>query len=97
MGIELVRNEKKTPLPMNLAESIVRRAFEAGLVLLPGHGLQKEGGPSNSRSPVIVREEEIDPIYGILEPLIRNAANRYDKSQGSDAGIIFFGSEAENE
>jgi 4-aminobutyrate aminotransferase-like enzyme len=43
MGIELVRNEKKTPLPMNLAESIVRRAFEVGLVLLPGHGLQKGG------------------------------------------------------
>ena len=78
LGIELVQDAKKNPFPRSrkLAESIVRKAFEKGVILLPGHGL--EGGVVGDllmlAPPFIIQEEEIKRVYDVLEELIREAA-----------------------
>ena len=83
LGIELVQDDRKTPFPrsMKLAESIVRKAFERGVILLSGHGL--EGGVVGDllmlAPPFIIQEEEIRKIYGVLEELIREAAMEIQK------------------
>jgi adenosylmethionine-8-amino-7-oxononanoate aminotransferase len=78
LGIELVQDGKKTPFPRSkkLAEAIVRKAFENGLILLPGHGLQDGvvGDLLMIAPPFIVQQQEIDEIYRILEDLVREAA-----------------------
>jgi len=78
LGIELVQDSRKTPFPRSrkLAESIVRKAFERGVILLPGHGL--EGGVVGDllmlAPPFIIQEEEIKRVYEVLEELIQEAA-----------------------
>ncbi|MCX5919336.1 MAG: aminotransferase class III-fold pyridoxal phosphate-dependent enzyme, partial [Deltaproteobacteria bacterium] len=78
LGIELVQDAKKNPFPRSrkLAESIARKAFEKGVILLPGHGL--EGGVVGDllmlAPPFIIQEEEIKQVYDILEKLIQEAA-----------------------
>jgi 4-aminobutyrate aminotransferase-like enzyme len=77
LGIELVQDTRKTPFPRSrkLAESIVRKAFERGIILLSGHGL--EGGVVGDllmlAPPFIIQEKEIREVYGVLEELIREA------------------------
>jgi len=75
LGIELVQDDGKMPFPRSrkLAESIVRKAFENGLILLSGHGLQDGvvGDLLMVAPPFIVQEHEIDEIYRILEQSLR--------------------------
>lgn len=81
LGIELVQDAKKTPFPrsMKVAESIVRKAFERGLILLPGHGLQDGvvGDLLILAPPFTIKEGEIKEIYDILEKLVREAAEEF--------------------
>jgi adenosylmethionine-8-amino-7-oxononanoate aminotransferase len=83
LGIELVQDARKTPFPRSrkLAESIVRKAFERGIILLSGHGL--EGGVVGDllmlAPPFIIQEEEIRQVYEVLEELIREAAVQMQK------------------
>jgi adenosylmethionine-8-amino-7-oxononanoate aminotransferase len=78
LGIELVQDAQKNPFPRSrkLAESIVRKAFAKGVILLPGHGL--EGGVVGDllmlAPPFIIREEEIKRVFDVLDVLIREAA-----------------------
>lgn len=85
LGIELVQDAKKTPFPRSrkIAESIVHQAFDRGLILLPGHGLQDGvvGDLLMLAPPFIIKEEEIQQIYRILEQLIRDAAESRDNSR----------------
>ena len=82
LGIELVQDARKIPFPRSrkLAESIVRKAFEKGVILLPGHGL--EGGVVGDllmlAPPFIIQEEEIRQVYDVLEELIREAAVAFE-------------------
>ncbi len=78
LGIELVQDTQKTPFPRSrkLAESIVRKAFERGVILLPGHGLGDGvvGDLLMLAPPFIIQEKEIREVYGVLEELIAEAA-----------------------
>jgi 4-aminobutyrate aminotransferase-like enzyme len=81
LGIELVQYASKTPFARSkkVAESIVRKAFEQGLILLSGHGLQDGvvGDLLMLAPPFIVKEEEIEEIYRVLEKLIKEAADSH--------------------
>jgi len=75
LGIELVQSkDSKTPFSRNkkVAESIVKKAFQSGLIVLPGHGFEDNltGDIIMLAPPFIIKEKEIDNIYDILEPLI---------------------------
>ena len=76
LGIELVKDKKeKTPYARNvkLAETIVARAFEQGLIIMPGHGFKDNltGDILMVAPPFIVKKEEIDEIADKLEAIIR--------------------------
>jgi adenosylmethionine-8-amino-7-oxononanoate aminotransferase len=77
LGIELVQDAQKTPFPRSkkVAESIVRKAFERGLILLPGHGLQDGvvGDLLMMAPPFIIQEGEIDELYRVLSKIIEEA------------------------
>jgi adenosylmethionine-8-amino-7-oxononanoate aminotransferase len=75
LGIELVQDkETKTPFERStkIAETIVRKAFDKGLILLPGHGLEDGvvGDLLMIAPPFIVTEEEIKEISDILTNVI---------------------------
>ena len=75
LGIELVQDkEKKTIFDRSrrVAEAIVRKAFERGMILLPGHGLEDGvvGDLLMIAPPFIVNESEIDTIFGLLRETI---------------------------
>jgi adenosylmethionine-8-amino-7-oxononanoate aminotransferase len=77
LSIELVQKSDKTPFPRSrkVAETIARKAFEKGVILLPGHGLEDGvvGDLLMLAPPFVVKEDEIDQIYSVLEPLIQEA------------------------
>jgi adenosylmethionine-8-amino-7-oxononanoate aminotransferase len=75
LGIELVHDqESKTPFERSrkIAETIVRKAFDKGLVLLPGHGFEESvvGDILMIAPPFIIEEEEIKVISDILQGVI---------------------------
>jgi adenosylmethionine-8-amino-7-oxononanoate aminotransferase len=84
LGIELVQDAKKTPFPrsLKLAESIVRRAFEKGIILLPGHGLEDGvvGDLLMLAPPFIVKKEEVDEIYQVLSKIIEEVEKENGKA-----------------
>jgi len=76
LGIELVQDKrKKIPFERSrrIAETIVRKAFDEGLILLRGHGFEDGivGDLLMIGPPFIVNEEEIKKISGILEKIIQ--------------------------
>ena len=76
LGIELVQGkETNTPFERSrkIAETIVKKAFDKGLILLPGHGLEDGvvGDLLMIAPPFIVKEEEIKEISNILEKVIQ--------------------------
>jgi len=75
LGIELVNDkEKRTPFERSrkIAESITRRAFERGLILMSGSGTADgvSGDHIVISPPFIIEEEQIEEIAGILEKVI---------------------------
>lgn len=75
LGIELVQ-DKETKIPFErssrIAEVIVQKAFDKGLILTPGHGLEDGvvGDLLMIAPPFIIKEEEINEVSDILEEAI---------------------------
>ena len=65
IGIELVKDEKKTPAK-EIRNKLIRRAFKNGLLLLGA-------GPNNIRlaPPLIINEQQIDMGMGIFEKSLK--------------------------
>jgi len=74
LAVELVQDNRKTPFPRSLkiAESIVQKAFEKGMIMLSGHGLEDGvvGDLLMLAPPFIVKEGEIDEMYHVLSKII---------------------------
>ncbi len=76
LGIELVQDKiKKTTFERSrrIAETIARRAFDQGLVVGQGHGLEDGvvGDLLMMAPPFIIKEEEIDKVPEFLEGIIK--------------------------
>ena len=74
LAVELVQDNRETPFPRSLkiAESIVQKAFEKGMIMLSGHGLEDGvvGDLLMLAPPFIVKEGEIDEMYHVLSKII---------------------------